>query len=149
MLFLPSSVRLFLPLLLSHVSSDGRVKSSEETLIGSDFSLSRLLPPLLYPRPYLTMFLKSSPLDLELGCPRKYFRVDAIRRRERIRRIPDFCTFFSGRSSISADRWLADPFPFRPRRSPSTSATTKFFVALFHFPSAIPSLFLSSPVWLY
>lgn len=87
MLFLPSSVRLsHFPLLSSHgVSSDGRVKSSEETLIGSDFSLSRLLPPLLYPRSYLTTtFLKSSPLDLELGCPRKYFRVDAIRRRENL-----------------------------------------------------------------
>lgn len=32
----------FPPLLFSHVSSGGRVKSSEETLIGSDFSFSRL-----------------------------------------------------------------------------------------------------------
>lgn len=43
MLFLPSSVRFSLRF-SSLMSTGGRVKSFEETLIGSDFSLSRLLP---------------------------------------------------------------------------------------------------------
>lgn len=72
MLFLPLSALLLLlpPLYFVHgVSGGSRVKSSEETLIGSDFSLSRLLPPALPPL-LLLLYSSSSPhVSRELTPP--------------------------------------------------------------------------------
>lgn len=100
----------FLPLIFSHdVSGGSRVKSSEETLIGSDFSLS------LVPSFSSSLSSRSSHVRLEnspvgLECSRKYFRVlRPIRRRERIpRRI--FAPF--SKTLVHLCR-LAGSFPFR------------------------------------
>jgi len=125
MLFLPSSVRLFLcfSLLTTCLAAAGWKAPKRHWLAQTSTSLVcyLLLPSissLLYPRPHLTTFLKSLPL--ELGCPRKYFRVETLSVEKRIHRTPDFYTFFTP-SSISADRRLADPFPF-------TSTSTEHMV---------------------
>jgi len=93
-------VRPPFPLLLSShdVSSGGRVKSSEETLIGSDFNLSRLLPlatlyifsSLSSPSPYYV----PQELAARARMPEKIFpRRDAIRRKENPSH-PRFLYFF-------------------------------------------------------
>lgn len=136
MLFLPLSALLLLlpPLYFVHgVSGGSRVKSSEETLIGSDFSLSTSSCPSASSSSSLFVVLASRfswahAAGLELECPRKYFRVDAIRRRKNPSL--DFCTFFQPArpSPLTVDRPF--PFPFRCRRPSSMwSSTMKFFVA--------------------
>lgn len=106
MLFPPSSVfpRFPLPLVFSrNVSGGSRVKSSEETLIGSDSSLSRFLPSfsssLSSHSPHV--LFESSPVGLE--CSRKYFRVRPIRPRENLILLSGFLHLFPRRSSISVD----------------------------------------------
>lgn len=119
MLFPPSSVpRVFpSPLLLvfAHdVSGGSRVKSCEETLIGSDFSLSRAIFLLFFILALASRSLlerASSPVGLE--CSRKYFRVRPIRRRENpAPALWIFAPFSKTLVHLSAR--LADPFPFGP-----------------------------------
>lgn len=115
MLFPPSSVfpRFPLPLVFSrNVSGGSRVKSSEETLIGSDSSLSYILSyhlsSLLYPPSRLTFSsrVRRSGLNARENIP-AYVpfvegRISPCSR--------DFCTFFQdARPSPPTGR----PFPFR------------------------------------
>lgn len=112
MLFPPSSVfpRFPLPLVFSrNVSGGSRVKSSEKTLIGSDSSLSRILPSsLLYPPSRLTFSsrVRRSGLNARENIPAYVPFVGG-----RISPCsPDFCTFFQdARPSPPTGR----PFPFR------------------------------------
>lgn len=152
MLFLPSSVAGRFPLLSSRLvwsllfsrrsassSSSSRVKSFEETLIGSDISLFPLVSA-LRPRPLARPFLILGTLrstrarrGLRLEYPRKYFCVDATGERNPV---PGFLHLFpAARSSISrppTSRLTPDPFPFGPPRSTGAwSSTVKFSVALF------------------
>lgn len=91
LLFSSPLLSLLLLLLFScrhDASSGSRVKSSEETLIGSDFSLFPLVsafhpcplvlplpPPFLPTLPY-PPYVPREPAGLRFECPRKYFRVD-------------------------------------------------------------------------
>lgn len=128
----PRVFSLSSPLLLwsSHdVSGGSRVKSSEETLIGSDFSLSLSchLSPLLYSRPSpLAPLTFSSRVRRSGSNGRENISACVPFVGGRIpRRILDFCTFFPRRSSISAD-----PFPFGPSWCPASlrSLTMKFSI---------------------
>lgn len=103
----------FPPLLSSHVSSGGRVKSFEETLIGSDFSFSRLLPLatlyllLLYPRPHLPQELAARS---RARMPEKIFPC----RRHPSERESAVAWIFALFSPVARSSLLtAAPFPFR------------------------------------
>lgn len=105
------------------------MKSSEETLIGSDFSLSRVpsfSSSLSSPSPHV--HLESSPVGLE--CSRKYFRVRSIRRREN----SGFLHLFPRRARPSPPTGRS--FPFRTLMSSESTVSDHEIFRRFVLPPA-------------